>query len=45
MTAPATPPICQWCRQPVEGEPAWWDGEPQYVNPFECDKRTMEVQQ
>jgi hypothetical protein len=41
MTRPADhPPVCQWCHQPVTGDPGWWDGQPQCGDPFACDKRT-----
>lgn len=32
-------PICQWCQQPAQGRPTWWDGKPQCADPIRCDRR------
>lgn len=32
-------PICQWCRQPTQGPPTWWDGKPQCPDPIQCARR------
>ncbi|WP_168712501.1 hypothetical protein [Streptomyces sp. A1277] len=41
MTARSEKPahICQWCHQPIKGEPTWWNRQPQCRNPITCETR------
>jgi hypothetical protein len=34
-----TPLVCQWCHQPITGNPTWWDERPQCADPIRCDRR------